>query len=465
VPDDAPFVHPYIPNSAPAVRAAMLREVGVADAQELFRDIPAALRVQGLLDLPPPILAESALKRHAEAIVGRNTSCQQVLSFLGAGCYQHVVPAVCDEIAQRAEFLTAYSGDTYSDKGKYQAFFEYQSLLGELVGMDVVSMPTFDGGAASGTAVRMACRLTGRSEVLVAGTMSPERLAVLQDYCKPSITLTSVGFDPASGELDVDDLQRKVSSKTAAVYFENPSYLGFIETQGARISEIAHAHGAQSVVYVDPSSLGVLVPPSDYGADIVCGDAQPLGIHKYYGGGQLGFVATPDEERYVAQMPSMLVSIAPTQVPGEFGFGWSTYERTSYVTRGQAHEFTGTTQGLWGIVAGVYLALMGPQGMRELGEGILQRVHYAMKLLGDIPGVRCPLLTATPFKEFVVGFDGTGRTVREINTGLRERGIFGGKDLSWEFPALGQAALYCVTEVHTKEDIDRLGRALREVTA
>lgn len=463
MPDVPPFVHPYIPNSAPSVRAAMLRAIGIEDVEELFRDIPPHLRFQGRLDLPPPILAESDLERHVETLLRRNTSCREVISFLGAGCYQHHVPAVCDEIAQRAEFLSSYSGDTYVDRGKYQALFEYQSLLGELVGMEVINAPTFDGGAASATSVRMACRLTGRSEVLVAETISPERLAVMRDYCRVGITLVPVRCHRERGELDLDDLRARISDRTAAVYFENPSYLGFIETQGQAISALAHAHGVQSVVYVDPSSLGVMAPPAEYGADIVCGDVQPLGIHMYFGGGQTGFIGTRDEERYVAELPSLLFSIAPTRVRGEFGFGWSSFARTSYVRRGQAHEFTGTTQGLWAIVAGVYLALMGPQGMRELGETIMQRVHYAMRRLAEIPGVRCPALAATPFKEFVVGFDGTGRSVAAINRGLRERGIFGGKDLSREFPWLGNAALYCVTEVHTKEQIDRLAEALREV--
>jgi len=463
VPEVVPFVHPYIPNSAPEVRAAMLRAIGVGDVEELYRDIPAALRFRGRLRLPEALLSEADLRRHGEALLRRNVPTTKLLSFLGAGCYQHFVPAVCDEIAQRAEFLTEYAGETYSAKGKFQALFEYQSMLGELIGMDVVTLPTYDGATASGTCLRLAARLTGRSEVLLAGTISPERLAVLRDYCKPALRLGAVGFDHASGLLDLDDLRRKLSDDTAAVYFENPSYLGFIETQGAEIAALAHAAGAQCVVYADPSSLGVLAAPADYGADLVCGDAQPLGIHMSYGGGLHGFIGTRDEERYVAELPNILVSIAPTAVEGEFGFGPAQWERSPYVARGEAHDFTGTTAGLWGIVAGAYLALMGPEGMRELGETILERAHYAMALLDEIPGVQAPALSATGFKEFVVRFDGTGREVAEINAALLERGILGGKDLSRDFPMLGRSALYCVTEVHTADDIERLAGALREV--
>jgi glycine dehydrogenase subunit 1 len=247
------------------------------------------------------------------------------------------------------------------------------------------------------------------------------------------------------------------------VYFENPSYLGFIETQGDEIANAAHQHGAVCVVGADPISLGVLAPPATYGADIVCGDIQPLGMHMQFGGGQAGFIATRDEERYVLEYPSRLFGIAPTRVPGEYGFGDVAYERTSFAIREEGKEWVGTAAALWGITAGVYLALMGPQGMAEIGEGIMARSRYAALALDKIAGLRAPVFQAPHFKEFVVNFDGTGQSVAQVNAALLEREIMGGKDLSGEFPALGQSALYCVTEVHTQDDIDRLAGALEEV--
>ena len=169
--EPAPFVHPYMPNSAPEQREAMLRELGLSSIEELFRDIPDELRFHRRLDLPDAILAESALRRHGEELMRKNVACDPLLNFRGAGCFQHYVPAVCDEIARRASCLSAYSGYTYSDKGKYQATFEYQSLLGELIGMDVVTAATYDGATASGTALRMACRLTSRSEILLPASI------------------------------------------------------------------------------------------------------------------------------------------------------------------------------------------------------------------------------------------------------------------------------------------------------
>jgi glycine dehydrogenase subunit 1 len=299
----------------------------------------------------------------------------------------------------------------------------------------------------------------------VPASVAPERRSIVAGYCEPKVEVVEVPFDRTTGALDLDALGAALSDDVACVYVENPGYLGTIEAGSRRIADLAHAAGALSVVGVDAVSLGVLEAPPRYGADIVCGELQGLGIHMHYGGGLAGFVATPDEEHYVAEYPMYLVGLAPTGVDGEYGFGEVLYERMSYVQRGDSKEYAGTTQNLWAIVAGVYLALLGPVGLAELGQGIMQRAQYAALRLSELPGVAAPLLDSPFFKELVVGFDGTGKTVAELNRALRERGIYGGKDLSGEFPDLGQAALYCVTEIHTKADIDRLVESLREVIA
>jgi len=339
--------------------------------------------------------------------------------------------------------------------------------MGELVGMDVVSMPGYSWGTAAANAVRMASRMTGRREILMPKTVSPERLATIRTFCKSvheetDIAIRLVGYDTETGLLDLKDLGKKISSKTAAVYFENPSYLGFMESQGSKISQVAHQAGAESVVGVDPISLGVLAPPSDYGADIVVGTAQPLGIHMNYGGGTLGFIASRDEEKYVAEYPSWLISLAETVKEGEYGFGFSRFERTSYIGRDKDKDFLGTVAGLWTIAAAVYMALMGPRGFQEIGEVILQKSHYAIGSLSKCKGVKV-LFRSNAFKEFIVNFNGTGKTVKTINKALLKYGVFGGKDISKDFPELGNSALYCVTEVHRKEDIDKLAQALKEV--
>jgi len=444
-----PSVHPYIPNSAPENKRRMLEAIGVRDVDDLYDCIPESLKFKGEMNLPQPLSSECELKRHVDGLLGRNITSGEYLNFLGAGCWQHYVPAICDEVNGRAEFLTAYAGEPYEDHGRFQALFEYASMMGELVEMDVVSVPTYDWSHAAAISIRMAERISDRAEVLVPRTISPDRLRVIRNYCSPAMSIGFIEYDRKTGRMDLEDLKAKISSNTAAVYFENPSYLGFVEDQGTAVSEIAHAKGAISVVGVDPGSLGVIVPPGRYGADIICGELQPLGIHMDYGGGLGGFVASRDEMEFVREYPLRLFGITSTVVEGEYGFGDVFYERTSFARREKGKDFVGTMAALWGITAGVYLALMGPQGMRDLGKTIMQRSQYAATRISEIDGVRAPSLDSAFFKEFVVDFSETGE------------GIFGGKDLSGDFPELGQSALYCVTEVHTKTDIDRLAEVLR----
>ncbi len=457
------FIHPYIPNSVPEIKAQMLKEIGAQDIEELYEDIPESLRMRKEMNLPQPLRSEHELKKHVEEILAKNVTCRENISFLGGGCWQHYVPAICDEINHRSEFLTAYAGEAYEDHGRFHSLFEYESLMAELVDMDVVNVPTYDWGQAASTTLRMAGRITGRKQILIADTVSPDRLAMMRNYCYPILDLILIGHDPETGVVKMEDLKAKLSQETAGLYFDNPSYLGFIETQGQQMADLAHAVGALSLVGVDPSSLGVLTPPSHYAADIVCGDIQGLGMHLNYGGGLAGFIASHDEEKFVMEYPSRLFGITRTTVEGEYGFGDVAYERTSFDKREEGKEFVGTHSALWGITAAVYLALMGPKGMQELGQGILQRSLYLMQRLSEIPGVKAPKFQSAHFKEFVVDFTPSEKKVSEINQALLDHNIFGGKDLSYEFPDLGQCALYCVTEVHSQVELDSLVTALKTV--
>jgi glycine dehydrogenase subunit 1 len=463
------FVHPYIPNSVPEIKAEMLKEIGVTGVDALYQIIPEELRLKRKLNLPKALLAECDLRRHVRGILLKNKTCEENLNFLGGGCWQHYVPAVCDEINSRSEFLTAYGGTSYNNLGRFQAHFEFQSQMGELLDMDVVSVPTYSWGTAAGYALRMASRLTQRNEVLISKTINPEHLAVIKTFCHSAtasslIEIKLVDYDARTGLTKLHDLKNKVSSRTAAIYLENPTYLGTIDSQGQEVSNIAHAHGAISVVGVDPISLGVLEPPAHYGADIVVGTAQTLGIHMNCGGGTIGFIASRDEEQYVAEYPLFLYSITDTTEEGEYGFGNCTFERTSYMGREGAKDWVGTVSGLWTITAAVYLALMGPRGFIDIGNSIIQKSHYAIKLLSELKGVKV-LFGDHAFREFVVNFDGIGKSVKSINNALLNYKIFGGKDILREFPELGNSSLYCVTEVHTTEDIHKLVHALEEILA
>lgn len=460
--------HPYMANSVPALKQQMLDSIGAQSIEELFQQIPLDHRVQRPVNLPPA-LTESELRRHLVTTLSKNKTAEQNLNFLGAGCWQHHVPAACDEVIRRNEWLTSVFGEPSSDHGRNQAWFEFCSQLGELLNMDLVGLPVRSWGCAAGHAIRMASRITGRNEVAVVRAIDPERLSVIRNYCEPvempsHIKVRLVDFDPATGLLNLDHLRASIGSDTAAVYFETPSYFGVIEQQGAEIAAIAHAAGAEVIVGVDAISLGVLASPSDYGADIVVGTTQPLGVHMNSGGGVIGFIASRDEVRYAHQYPTLFISIAETIKAGEYGFGLSLFEQSSYGLRDKGNDWTGHSVYMWAIANAVYMAMMGPQGFEDVGNIILQRAHYAAKLLAEIPGVRVTFPSGF-FKEFIVNFDETGLRVADINKRLLALDIFGGKDLSQDFPELGASALYCVTEIHSQADLERLAGALKKVIA
>ena len=452
--------YPYIPNSNEAVRKEMLDFIGAKSVEEIYAFIPDEVRMKKPLGIPAPFTTEQELSKHMNSILAEDSTCEENISFLGAGCYDHYVPAICDEINGRSEFLTAYSGDTYADHGKCQAFFEFSSMMGELLDLDVVSFPTYDGGQAASTALMMSRRINGRGKALVPENMNPSLLSQMKCYCE-GMQLIGVKAKE-NGQLDLEDLKAKLDSDVAAVFIQNPCFLGFFEEQGKEIGELAHAAGAEYVVYADPSSLGIAEPPADYGADISCGEIQPLGIHMSFGAGLGGYLATRQEEKYVMNYPHHLHNIFKNS-KGQFGYSRALPERTSYYVRDKGVEYLGTCVGLWTVTAAVYLALMGPEGMRELGENILYKSNYAQKKLAGLKGVTMPYAGSHSFMEFVLNFDGTGKTVAEVNKALLAKHIFGGYDLSREMPQLGQSMLVCVTEKTALSDIDKLADALAEI--
>ena len=306
----------------------------------------------------------------------------------------------------------------------------------------------------------MATRVTKRDEVLVTAALNPDVLQAVRTYLDPDVTLTLVDYDRRTGRVDLADLEKKLSRKAAAVLVMNPNFFGIVEEEAEEAARMAHGAGALFLVYAEPSLLGVMKPPFQYGADIACGDIQGLGIHMNYGGGVAGYIASEDRPEIVREYPSRLFGLAPT-THGEWGFGDVMWERTSFANRDHAKEFVGTHAALWSIAAAVYLASMGPEGMRELGQTILQRSLLARRRLASVPGLTVCPLSGTPFAEFVVRFE--GRSVAEVNEALLARGILGGYDLGAKFPELGQCALLCVTERTTEEDIDGLTAALTEI--
>ena len=458
------FTHRFIPNSSPGVREEMLAEIGVSSVEEIYEEIPAELRFKGELNLPRDPLSEADVARVVKSILEKNRTTADYLCFVGAGCYDHYAPALLAEVMGRSEFLTAYAGIEVTDHGRFMAMFEYQSMMGDLLDMDVVGSAVYDGATASGDALQMASRVTGRRELVLTQNIDPDRLKVMLNYIGSWFDVTYVRDDPVTGTVDLDELREKVSENTAAVYIENPGYLGVVQTRPEEISRIAHENGALLIVSVNPASLGVLAPPGQYGADIACGDGQPLGLPMACGGARLGILACRNEHKFVHSLPMLMVGILRTQVPGERAYTWhALFDRIFYGTREEARSISGTSSFLMALGAGVYMALLGPKGMRDLGVANMAKAAYAMSRLDSLAGVKAPVFSGPHFNEFLVDFSGTSKTVAEINRALLERGILGGKDVSTELPRLGQVALYCVTENRTQSEIDRLVRTLDEV--
>jgi len=454
-------------NSATASMQALLDGVGIEDVEELFAQIPADHRADAQIEAVPGIRSEQQLRRLLEGRLRGVESTRSHISFLGGGYWNHYVPALCDEIAARPEISTSVWGTPSSDHGRNQAWFEFTSQLGALVDMEFVGLPVYSWGCAAGHALRMAARLTGRSVVVVPANLDRERRMVIDTYCgyrelDGALTVREVPVDAVTGTITPAALDVVLDDDVAAVYLETPNSWGVIEDAIGDLIAAAHSVGAEAVVGVDPISLGALESPASFGADIIVGSVQPLGVHLNAGGGVGGFIASRDDERYARQFPTLQVGLAPTLREGERAFGMTLFGQSSYGARELGNDWTGNSVYLWAVRAAVYLALMGPTGMRELAEVTVLNARRTAELIAALPGVAVPHRERI-FKEFVVDFSGTGRTVAEINAHLRERGIFGGHDLSGE--GLDGCALYCVTEVITEDDVRQLITALEEVVA
>lgn len=444
----------------------MMQEIGIKSIDELYADIPEKYCLKKPLNIPEA-LSEFEVKRHVETLLSKNKTYNDMPVFLGAGCWPHYVPAVVKEIVQRSEFLTAYTPyQPEISQGMLQALFEYQSMICELTSMDVANCSMYDWASALGEAARMAARITGRREILIPKIIHPERAATLHVYAEPpGIMIEQVAYERENGQISLEDLKNKISDKTAAVYIENPSYLGFIETQVDEISEEAHAHGALFILGVDPTSLGILKPPGEYDADIVIGEAQPLGNAMNFGGPLLGIFACRGDMNLIRQMPGRIIGLTTTMDGGGQGFCMALQTREQHIRRERATSNICSNEALCAVASAVYMALLGPQGLRELGETIMYKANYAMRLISEIDGVKAPIFKSAHFKEFTVNFDGAGLSVKEVHKKLLQHKIHGGKDISKEVPELGQTAIYCVTEVHSKEEIERLAEVLKEVLA
>ena len=455
--------HPYLPNSTEQTRKKMFEVIGVSNIEELYSDIPQTIRMREPLKIPRQRSQQEA-EKEVQELLGKNTSMGENLSFIGGGVWSHYVPPAVDEMVSRTEFLTSYTPyQVEMSQGMLQALFEYQSMICELTGMSVANASLYDWASAIAEAARMATRVTGRNTLLVPQIVHPERLQTLKTYCEPAgIRVEQIGYVEETGQLDMTDLKSKLSPQISSIYIENPSYLGFIVENVEEISRLCKSNGSLFVVGVDPISLGILKPPGDYGADIVVGEGQPLGNHVNFGGPLLGIFACKDDMNLIRHMPGRLIGMTTTTDGAQRGFTMALQTREQHIRRERATSNICTNESLCAVAAAVYMALMGPQGFRELASEIIYRSTYAQRKIGSIRGVRSPLFKSKHFKEFVANFDLTGLLASQILSTLQSSGIQAGIPISPYFPEFGESVLISVTEKHSLKDIDRLASAIDE---
>ena len=438
---------PYFPNTD-SDRQAMLDAIGVGSIDDLFALMPAELRMKRELCVPPA-LGELELTAHLKELAARNTPATEAACFLGGGSYDHFIPAVVDMVAGRSEFYTAYTPyQAEASQGSLQAFFEYQTLIAQLTGMDVSNASLYDGGSAAAEAVLMAMHATGRNRVVAAQSIHPEYRQVLATYLA-NLGVDLVTLETPEGTVAIDDLATAVNGQTACVLVQHPNFFGCLE-EVEQAAEIAHKAGALLVVSVDPISLGILKRPGEYGADIVVAEGQSLGNPMAFGGPYLGILAC--REQFVRRMPGRLVGQTVDR-RGNRCWVLTLQTREQHIRREKATSNICTNQGLLALRATVYLALMGPAGMRGVAELCLQKARYAAERLASLPSLSLAFNRPT-FKEFVVRLK--GRSVAKLIEKAQHKHIFAGVPLGRWYPQLDDCLLVAVTEKRTKEEIDRL---------
>jgi len=437
----------YIPATQ-AERERMLRSAGVRTVDELFRDIPEEVRLKRPLDLPPAV-PDPDLLAHMRRLADRNTDCDRLACFLGAGAYDHFVPSTVPHLALKPEFLTAYTPyQAELMQGELQAIYEYQTMMCELTGMDVANASMYDGASATGEAASMAADLTKRAEVLVSTAVHPEYREVLRTYTS-HLPITVRDLPARDGVTPPEAARQAVTDATAAVIVQSPNFFGSIE-DGDALASAAHARGALLVVAIaEPVSLGLLRPPGAYGADIVTGEGQALGNALNYGGPYLGMIATRDA--FVRRIPGRLVG-RTVDTEGRPGYVLTLQTREQHIRRAKATSNICTNEALNALVAAVYMATLGKQGMRDVAELCARKAHYARTRIAAVPGYSIAW-DAPTFNEFVVRCP---MPPAEINRRLLEHGILGGLPLGRFYPDLADCWLLCVTERRTREEIDRL---------
>jgi glycine dehydrogenase subunit 1 len=436
-------------------REQMLATIGVESIEDLFRDVPENVRFHGRLDLEPA-LSEPELVAHLEELASRNAHSGRELSFLGAGIYDHYVPAFVDAILARGEFLTAYTPyQPEMSQGVLQAIFEYQTAICELTGMDVSNASGYDGTTVAADACYVAKHATGRAKVVLAETLNPQVRQVVKTYA-PGFGLEVVEVAHRGGVTDPDDVA-EAAREAACVIFQQPNFFGCLEP-APDLAAAAGEAGALAVAHVDPVSLGILDAPGNYGCALAIGEGQGAGNYQSFGGPHYGFIAARSE--FTRRMPGRIVG-ETVDTAGKRGYVLTLQTREQHIRREKATSNITTNQTLLALAGLAHLSWLGPQGLRELGETCTALAGYAKERL-QARGFELVFPDRPTFKEFAVR---VGRNAGDVVRAARERGVHPGYALRRDYAGLEDALLVAVTEKRRPEDVERLAAVLAEVTA
>ncbi len=446
----------FIPHTE-AEKQEMLHAIGVEKIEDLFQDVPSAYRFPKL-DLPPA-LSEMEVVRQVQKIVEANQTTHELICFLGAGAYNHYIPSAVDSLLRRGEFFTAYTPyQPEISQGTLQAIFEYQSLIAALTGMEVCNASHYDGATAAAEAVVMAYQnFRGKKgKIVISPAVHPQYRAVIRTYTQGYANLSVVGDEPDRDVFATPDaLIPAIDANTALVLVQYPDFFGRIHDLSAFV-QAAHAAGAMVAVAVNPIALGLLKPPGEFGADIVVGEGQPLGIPMSYGGPYLGIFASRME--FVRKIAGRLVGETVDQ-NGARAYVLTLTAREQHIRREKATSNICTNQGLLALASTIYLSLLGKNGLKQVAKLCYHKAHYAASQIANIPGFSL-CFDAPFFHEFAVCCP---KPVEEINAQLLDRGFLGGYDLGQDYPALKDTMLFAVTETISREEIDAFCEVLKEM--
>ncbi|MGD2108673.1 MAG: aminomethyl-transferring glycine dehydrogenase subunit GcvPA [Phycisphaerae bacterium] len=430
-----------------------LRVIGADSIDALFSTIPSKLRMKGELDLPRG-LSEPELLKDAERLASRTSGCDELVSFLGCGSYDHFIPTLVDALSGQTEFVTAYTPyQAEASQGVLQLFYEFQTMICALTGMEAANASLYEVASAAAEAVLMATSATRRRRVLVSASVHPDTRRVLQTYLNPQ-AVELVTLPAPDGAVDEDALKGEMDESTAAVVVQTPNLYGCLERLD-RIVPVVHAQQALAIVSTDPIACGMLKPPGAFGVDIVVGEGQGLGIPLQYGGPYLGLLAT--REKYLRKMPGRVVGMTK-DVEGRRGFCLALQTREQHIKRERATSNICTNQGLLATRAAIYMASMGQRGLVEVASQCFDKSHYAAREIGKLRGYELRF-DAPFFKEFVVRTD---RGVEAVLGACRQRGMLAGVPMGRFDERLSDCFAVAVTEKRTKEEIDELVAALAD---